>query len=95
MISTNDYTDSDRDFHPTYCFVFDPLQALVRSITCWTIGRYSSWVVQQEGEGHALYFVPVMEGVSWGKRLETPRRTVALNPSLHQFTAVENVLGRQ
>lgn len=36
---------------------------LVRSITCWTIGRYSAWAVEQEGEGRDRYFVPVMEGL--------------------------------
>lgn len=40
----------------------DP-KPLVRSITCWTIGRYSAWAVEQEGEGRDLYFVPVMEGL--------------------------------
>jgi hypothetical protein len=39
-------------------------QPLVRSITCWTLGRYASWIAQITSEEHrATYFVPTMEGV--------------------------------
>lgn len=40
----------------------DP-QPLVRSITCWTLGRYSSWCVATAAEQPQLYFVPTMEGL--------------------------------
>lgn len=42
----------------------DP-KPLVRSITCWTIGRYSSWIVEQVNveNGRDAYFVPVLEGL--------------------------------
>lgn len=33
-------------------------KALVRSITCWTLSRYSHWVVQQP---HELYLKPLMD----------------------------------
>ena len=42
-------------------------QPLVRSITCWTLGRYASWCTQPISEEHkSLYFIPTMEGVSVG-----------------------------
>lgn len=38
---------------------------LVRSIVCWTLGRYASWCTQPATEEHRnLYFIPPMEGVS-------------------------------
>lgn len=37
---------------------------LVRSITCWTLGRYASWTTQPISEEHkSLYFIPTMEGL--------------------------------
>lgn len=36
-------------------------KALVRAITCWTLSRYSHWVVSQS---HDLYLRPVMTEVS-------------------------------
>lgn len=47
---------------PCICRADD--QALVRSITCWTLGRYSSWAVQSHPEDKSLFFIPTMEGVS-------------------------------
>ncbi|KAI5479391.1 importin beta-2 subunit [Pseudohyphozyma bogoriensis] len=42
----------------------DP-KPLVRSITCWTIGRYSSWTIKVDAtlEHKQQYFVPAMEGL--------------------------------
>ncbi|KAJ7935322.1 armadillo-type protein [Mycena leptocephala] len=41
----------------------DP-KPLVRSITCWTLGRYASWTTQPISEEHKnQYFVPTMEGL--------------------------------
>ncbi|KAF9047558.1 ARM repeat-containing protein [Panaeolus papilionaceus] len=41
----------------------DP-KPLVRSITCWTLGRYASWCTQPKSEEHRnLYFIPTMEGL--------------------------------
>lgn len=39
---------------------------LVRSIACWTIGRYSSWTIKEDAtpEHKQQFFVPAMEGVS-------------------------------
>jgi transportin-1 len=39
-------------------------KALVRSITCWTLGRYSSWCVKALPEDHTKFLLPTMEGVS-------------------------------
>ncbi|BGP36860.1 hypothetical protein JCM10449v2_000762 [Rhodotorula kratochvilovae] len=38
---------------------------LVRSIACWTIGRYSSWTIKEDAtpEHRQQYFVPAMEGL--------------------------------
>ncbi|KAF9268451.1 transportin-PC [Marasmius fiardii PR-910] len=37
---------------------------LVRSITCWTLGRYASWTTQPISEEHKTkYFIPTMEGL--------------------------------
>lgn len=48
-------------------------KALVRSITCWTLGRYASWVVELEGEENRQnFFMPTMEGV----RLSDPSLSV-------------------
>lgn len=41
-------------------YVLNPLEALVRSITCWTLGRYSSWIITADKQ---LHFIPTMEGV--------------------------------
>ncbi|KAG5717533.1 Importin subunit beta-2 [Termitomyces sp. T112] len=41
----------------------DP-KPLVRSITCWTLGRYASWTTQDISEEHKnQYFIPTMEGL--------------------------------
>ncbi|EDR00554.1 uncharacterized protein LACBIDRAFT_240538 [Laccaria bicolor S238N-H82] len=41
----------------------DP-KPLVRSITCWTLGRYASWTTQPISEEHkSQYFIPTMEGL--------------------------------
>ncbi|KAI8366824.1 armadillo-type protein [Radiomyces spectabilis] len=40
------------------------LKPLVRSITCWTLGRYSSWIVQmarQSPEARKHYFEPLVQ----------------------------------
>ncbi|KAF8869298.1 armadillo-type protein [Mucidula mucida] len=41
----------------------DP-KPLVRSITCWTLGRYASWCTQNISVEHKqTYFIPTMEGL--------------------------------
>ncbi|EIW80522.1 transportin-PC [Coniophora puteana RWD-64-598 SS2] len=41
----------------------DP-KPLVRSITCWTLGRYASWCTQPISDDHKnQFFVPTMEGL--------------------------------
>lgn len=42
----------------------DPVPA-VRQITCWTLGRYSSWVAynSRDGSQHEVYLQPVLEGI--------------------------------
>ncbi|KAG8829917.1 hypothetical protein FRC17_005777 [Serendipita sp. 399] len=37
---------------------------LVRSITCWTLGRYAGWYAQpQTDEQRSMFFIPIMEGL--------------------------------
>ncbi|WOO77650.1 Transportin-1 [Vanrija pseudolonga] len=38
-------------------------KALVRSITCWTLSRYSSWVVAVSATDKTQFFIPAMEGL--------------------------------
>jgi transportin-1 len=50
-------------------FLFQALQSpkyLVRSITCWTLGRYSRWCLYPtDGTGDpAVYLQPLLAGVS-------------------------------
>ncbi|KAI0669611.1 ARM repeat-containing protein [Trametes maxima] len=41
----------------------DP-KPLVRSITCWTLGRYASWCTQPISDDHKnTFFVPILEGL--------------------------------
>jgi transportin-1 len=40
----------------------DP-KALVRSITCWTLGRYSSWVVAVSSQDKETFFLPTMNSL--------------------------------
>ncbi|WVQ79461.1 hypothetical protein IAT38_001560 [Cryptococcus sp. DSM 104549] len=48
---------------PFLISALDDKKALVRSITCWTLGRYASWCVQVAPEEPRQYFVPTMEGL--------------------------------
>ena len=45
----------------------DPtVQPLVRSIACWTLGRYAGWCTQPVSEEHKQrFFVPTLEGVGF------------------------------
>jgi transportin-1 len=38
-------------------------EPVVRQITCWTLGRYSSWAVNLSDQGRQQYFVPIMTGL--------------------------------
>ncbi|KAF4982046.1 hypothetical protein FZEAL_2296 [Fusarium zealandicum] len=40
----------------------DP-EPVVRQITCWTLGRYSSWAASLEDQEKDQYFVPLMDGI--------------------------------
>lgn len=35
----------------------------VRQITCWTLGRYSHWIVENSTGSHQQFFQPVLEGL--------------------------------
>ncbi|KAF1986793.1 transportin-2 [Aulographum hederae CBS 113979] len=38
-------------------------QPVVRQITCWSLGRYSSWAAHAGEAGREQYFVPIMDGI--------------------------------
>jgi hypothetical protein len=38
-------------------------EPVVRSITCWTLGRYSAWAANLDEPGQQQYFVPIMDGL--------------------------------
>ena len=38
-------------------------QPVVRMITCWSLGRYSSWASHLDGAGKRQYFEPMMDGL--------------------------------
>ena len=38
-------------------------EPVVRSITCWTLGRYSAWAANLDEPGQLQYFVPIMDGL--------------------------------
>lgn len=48
---------------PYLLSLLDDSTAVVRQITCWTLGRYSSWAAQLDESGKKKFFEPVMEGL--------------------------------
>ena len=38
-------------------------EPVVRQITCWTLGRYSSWAAHLDEAGRKQYFEPIMDGI--------------------------------
>ncbi|KAF2087120.1 ARM repeat-containing protein [Saccharata proteae CBS 121410] len=38
-------------------------QPAVRQITCWSLGRYSTWASHLDGAGRQEYFEPMMDGI--------------------------------
>ncbi|KAF2396448.1 ARM repeat-containing protein [Trichodelitschia bisporula] len=47
--------------------------AVVRQITCWALGRYSSWPVQMDESGRQQYLLPVMDALL-GRMLDRNKR---------------------
>lgn len=43
--------------------LLDDKEPVVRMITCWTLGRYSSWAAQLEPEGKQQFLEPIMDGI--------------------------------
>lgn len=49
---------------PYLITLLDDPEPVVRQITCWTLGRYSSWAAElTESSQSDSYFVPMMEGI--------------------------------
>lgn len=48
---------------PYLLSLLDDPTPVVRRITCWTLGRYSSWAAELDGSGKKKYFEPIMEGL--------------------------------
>ncbi|KAL7424888.1 hypothetical protein Q5752_000574 [Cryptotrichosporon argae] len=38
-------------------------KALIRSITCWALGRYSSWIVAASKDNKETFFLPTLKGL--------------------------------
>lgn len=51
----------------------DP-EPVVRQITCWSLGRYSSWASHLDDAGKERFFVPMMDGIL--KRMLDPNKRV-------------------
>jgi HEAT repeat protein len=52
------------DLVPYLLSLLNDTEPLVRQITCWTLGRYSSWAVGLNDQNmRQAYFVPMMEGL--------------------------------
>ncbi len=52
------------DLVPYLLSLLNDPEPVVRSITCWTLGRYSGWAVRLDGpEAKGQYFEPMMEGL--------------------------------
>lgn len=64
-------------------------KALVRSITCWTLGRYASWIISPgvTDEHKQTVFLPVMEGVGHSITI-SPDYILGQHLSFHLFTAL-------
>lgn len=60
-------------------------KALVRAITCWTLSRYSHWVVSQS---HDLYLRPVMTEVSQSSECFGMKRKTIDRLTLFKFPQV-------
>ncbi|KAL1921910.1 uncharacterized protein VTP21DRAFT_10552 [Calcarisporiella thermophila] len=54
-----------KDLVPYLIQSLNDAKPLVRSITCWTLGRYSRWCVAKaaDPEGRQKYFEPLLEGL--------------------------------
>jgi hypothetical protein len=51
----------------------DP-EPVVRQITCWSLGRYSSWASHLDDAGKGQFFVPMMDGIL--RRMLDPNKRV-------------------
>ncbi|RMJ14477.1 hypothetical protein CDV36_005838 [Fusarium kuroshium] len=52
-----------RELVPYLISLLEDQEPVVRQITCWTLGRYSSWAANLEDEEKDQYFVPIMDGI--------------------------------
>ncbi|KAM6516057.1 hypothetical protein FALCPG4_014242 [Fusarium falciforme] len=52
-----------RELVPYLISLLEDPEPVVRQITCWTLGRYSSWAANLEDQEKDQYFVPVMDGI--------------------------------
>ncbi|KAL2313475.1 Importin subunit beta-2 [Schizosaccharomyces pombe] len=52
------------ELYPYFLSLLDSKKPLVRTITCWTLGRYSKWASCLESEeDRQKYFVPLLQGL--------------------------------
>lgn len=48
---------------PYLISLLEDQEPVVRQITCWTLGRYSSWAANLEAQQKDQFFVPLMDGI--------------------------------
>lgn len=51
------------DLVPFLITLLTDSQPVVRQITCWCLGRYSSWASHLDGAGKQQFFEPMMDGI--------------------------------
>ncbi|KAL1305316.1 hypothetical protein AAFC00_002218 [Neodothiora populina] len=51
------------DLVPFLITLLNDPQPVVRQITCWCLGRYSSWASHLDGSGKQQFFEPMMDGI--------------------------------
>ena len=75
------------DLVPYLMSLLDDAQPLVRSITCWTLGRYSGWAAGlQSTADKGTFFEPMMEGLL-NKMLDNNKRVQEAGAAA--FTSLE------
>jgi len=75
------------DLVPYLISLLDDKTPIVRTITCWTLGRYSAWSAHLDDVGKKQFFEPIMDGLL--KRMLDKNKKVQRAAS-SAFTALEN-----
>ncbi|PNY29515.1 Importin subunit beta-2, partial [Tolypocladium capitatum] len=78
---------------PYLISLLEDQEPIVRQITCWTLGRYSSWAANLADQGQKeQYFVPLMDGIL-RKMLDKNKKVQEAGASA--FANIEEKAGKQ